>query len=104
MESRKMVPMKLFARQQSRHREKVKATHSNTLAWKIPWTGEPGGLPSMGLPSWTRLKQQQQQSRHRHKKQTFGHGGSGKKERVGDSNMESYITICKTHSQWEFAV
>ena len=25
------------------------ATHSSTHAWKIPWTGEPGGLPSMGL-------------------------------------------------------
>jgi len=25
------------------------ATHSNTLAWKIPWTEEPGGLQSMGL-------------------------------------------------------
>ena len=25
------------------------ATHSSTLAWKIPWTEEPGGLPSMGL-------------------------------------------------------
>ena len=24
------------------------APHSNTLAWKIPWTGEPGGLQSMG--------------------------------------------------------
>ena len=23
-------------------------THSNTLAWKIPWTEEPGGLQSMG--------------------------------------------------------
>ena len=23
--------------------------HSSTLAWKIPWTEEPGGLPSMGL-------------------------------------------------------
>ena len=23
-------------------------THSSTLAWKIPWTGEPGGLQSMG--------------------------------------------------------
>ena len=29
--------------------EKAMATHSNTLAWKIPWTEEPGGLPSMGL-------------------------------------------------------
>ena len=28
--------------------EKAMATHSSTLAWKIPWMGEPGGLPSMG--------------------------------------------------------
>ena len=26
------------------------APHSSTLAWKIPWTEEPGGLQSMGLP------------------------------------------------------
>ena len=25
------------------------ATHSSTLAWKIPWTEKPGGLQSMGL-------------------------------------------------------
>ena len=25
------------------------ATHSTVLAWRIPWTEEPGGLPSMGL-------------------------------------------------------
>ena len=24
------------------------APHSSTLAWKIPWMEEPGGLPSMG--------------------------------------------------------
>ena len=29
--------------------EKAMATHSGTLAWRIPGTGEPGGLPSMGL-------------------------------------------------------
>ena len=29
--------------------EKAMATHSRTLAWKIPWTGEPGSLQSMGL-------------------------------------------------------
>ena len=29
--------------------EKAMAPHSSTLAWKIPWTEEPGGLPSMGL-------------------------------------------------------
>ena len=28
---------------------KAMAPHSSTLAWKIPWTEEPGGLPSMGL-------------------------------------------------------
>ena len=28
--------------------EKAMATHSSTLAWKIPWMEEPGGLPSMG--------------------------------------------------------
>ena len=25
------------------------ATHSSALAWKIPWTEEPGGLQSTGL-------------------------------------------------------
>ena len=28
--------------------EKEMATHSSVLAWRIPWTGEPGRLPSMG--------------------------------------------------------
>ena len=28
--------------------EKAMATHSSVLAWRIPGTGEPGGLPSMG--------------------------------------------------------
>ena len=28
--------------------EKEMATHSSTLAWKIPWTQEPGRLQSMG--------------------------------------------------------
>ena len=36
--------------------EKAMAPHSNVLAWRIPGTGEPGGLPSMGSQSWTRLK------------------------------------------------
>ena len=34
--------------------EKEMATHSSTLAWRIPWTEEPGGLQSMGSQkSWT---------------------------------------------------
>ena len=28
--------------------EKAMAPHSSTLAWKVPWTEEPGGLQSMG--------------------------------------------------------
>ena len=35
--------------------EKEMATHSSTLAWKIPWTEEPGRLQSMVLQSWTVL-------------------------------------------------
>ena len=36
--------------------EEEMATHSGVLAWRIPGTGESGGLPSMGLQSRTRLK------------------------------------------------
>ena len=31
------------------------ATHSSVLAWRIPWTEEPGGLQSMGSQSQTQL-------------------------------------------------
>ena len=32
----------------NRKEEKAMAPHSSTLAWKIPWTEEPGRLQSMG--------------------------------------------------------
>ena len=35
--------------------EKEMATHSSTIAWKIPWTEEPGRLESMGSQSRTQL-------------------------------------------------
>ena len=35
------------------HTEKEMATHSSILAWRIPWTEEPGGLQSMG---WQRVR------------------------------------------------
>ena len=35
--------------------EKEMATHSSTIAWKIPWLEEPGRLQSMGSQSQTRL-------------------------------------------------
>ena len=37
-----------FLRTEGDRREKARATHSSTLAWKIPWTEEPGRLQSMG--------------------------------------------------------
>ena len=46
-----------------------------------------------------------QQWRNRHREQTDGHGKrGGEGEIYGKSNMETYITICKIDSQWEFAV
>ena len=42
--------------------EKEMATHSSILAWRIPGTGEPGGMPSMGSHRVVRLKQLKQLS------------------------------------------
>ena len=39
--------------------EKEMATHSSIVAWKIPWTAEPGRLQSMGLQKdWAQLDDQ----------------------------------------------
>ena len=47
----------------------------------------------------------EQQWRNRHGEKTYGHGEKGGEgEMYGKSNMETYITICKIDSQWEFAV
>ena len=43
--------------------EKEMATHSSVFAWRIPGTGEPGGLPSTGSQSQTRLKRLSSSSR-----------------------------------------
>ena len=46
-----------------------------------------------------------QQRRNRHREQTYGHGErGGEGERYGESNMETYVTIGKIDSQWEFSV
>ena len=46
------VPLKLFREGNGTllqySSEKAMASHSSTLAWKIPWMEEPGGLQSMG--------------------------------------------------------
>ena len=47
----------------------------------------------------------EQQWRNRHREQIYGHGERGEEgEMYAKSNMETYITICKLDSQWEFAV
>ena len=43
--------------------EKEMATHSSVLAWRIPGTAEPGGLPSVGSQSRIRLKRLSSSSR-----------------------------------------
>ena len=40
--------MQVQSLSQEDHPEKEMATHSSILAWRIPWTKEPGGLQSMG--------------------------------------------------------
>ena len=46
-----------------------------------------------------------QQWRERHREQTYGHGErEGEGEMYGESDTETYITICKIDSQREFAV
>ena len=47
-----------------------------------------------------------QQWRHRHREQIYRHGsrGDGEGGMYGESNMQTYFTICKIDSQWEFAV
>ena len=46
-----------------------------------------------------------QQWRNRHREQTYGHGeGGGEGEMYRKSNTETYVTIYKIDSQWEFSV
>ena len=43
-----LLNFSIIAHSSNRFPEKEMAPHSSTLAWKIPWTEEPGGLQSMG--------------------------------------------------------
>ena len=91
--------------------EKEMATHSNVLSWRIPGTGEPGGLPSMGSHrvghNWSDLAAAaaathiyigfrkmvtmtlyvRQQKRHRCIEQSFGLCGRGRgRDDMGEWN------------------
>ena len=46
-----------------------------------------------------------EQWKNRHREQTYGHGERrGEGEMYGETDMETYITVCKMDSQWEFAL
>ena len=59
--------------------EKAMAPHSSTLAWKIPWTEEPGGLPSMGSHrvghDWSDLAAAAEEERVEDRKKDTERGG-----------------------------
>ena len=71
--------------------EEGKATHSSILAWRIPWTEEPGGLRSMG---WQRVRHDW--SDLAHTQPGILHNGSPGKliHRVTSSSY------CITHGAW----
>ena len=52
--AQKMRDTRVLFRVWEDHLEKEMAAHSSILAWKIPWTEEPGGLQSLG---WQRVGQ-----------------------------------------------
>ena len=46
-----------------------------------------------------------EQWKNRHREQTYGHRERrGEGEMYGETDMETYITVCKMDSQWEFAL
>ena len=61
------------------------ATHSSVLAWRIPGTGEPGGLPSMGL--------------HR-----VGHDCSDLTVAVAVQQISRTFSSCKTESLYSLKI
>ena len=79
------------------------ATHSSTLAWKIPWTEESGRLQSMGLQSHTLLsdlahKQAQNQQSVNHKNTSpvpdFSH-------KLGDRNGRDLTEAEDIKKRWQ---
>ena len=85
--------------------EKEMATHSSVLAWRIPGTGEPGGLPSMGSQGvghdWSDLVAAAAAAKRRERKiweQMVVRGYEGKRiqNRAGDVNRSVKQTWLRT--------
>ena len=55
--------------------EEGTATHSSTLAWRMPWAEEPGGLQSMKSQSWTQLKRLNTKTQDAMESMSEGMGG-----------------------------
>ena len=66
------------------------ATDLSILAWRIPWTEEPGRLQSMGLQSWTQLKQLSACARTHTHTLTHTHGKYRRNE-LGSYLVHSFI-------------
>ena len=93
--------------------EKEMATHSSVLAWRIPGTREPGGLPSMGSHrvrhDWSDLAAaaaamitlySRQQKRHRCIEQSFGLCGRGRGwDDLGEWHWNMYNIIYEMNHQ-----
>ena len=72
--------------------EKAMATHSSILAWRIPWTEEPGGLQSMGSPRMGHgraTKQQQQWQRY-----PLSYWNTGTTAAADAKLLQSWPTLC----------
>ena len=90
------------------------ATHCSVLAWRIPGTGKPGGLPSMGSHrvrhDWSGLAAAaatmtlcaRQQGRHRYKEQTFGLCGRRRGWDLREWHWNMFIITCIIDRQSRF--
>ena len=68
---------------------KITATQSSILAWKIPWTEEPGGLQSMGS------------QRFGHNRVTNTHSFTKGNQAWKDAQHHSLSEKCKSKPQWD---
>ena len=75
------------------------AIHSSILAWRIPWTQEPGGLQSIGSQSQTQLKRlSTAQSAENLKKPERIRFRLASLDRVYDPHMESLVVVLVAQS------
>ena len=87
--------------------EKGIATYSSILAWEVPWT-EPVGLQPIVSRrvrhDWSNLPCVQWDTDLENRLMDTVQGEEGEGGMYGERNTETYVTMCKIDSQWEFAV